>query len=450
MADAAVRSWKAGSLQYSRRGLVSLFSWLLWGDFTLFIMARAVPPVFQLLLKKFEASNTLVAFLTGSLPAIIGLTIVPIVSYQSDRHRGKRGRRIPYLLFFTPVAMLALVGLAFSPGLGAGLHALLGRHSPGLNPSILLCLGVGYGVYQMAMAVVAAALFHALINDVVPRELLGRFYGLFRAFGLLAAMIFFYWGFGQADVYFRAILIGAGLLYGSGFTIMCFKVKEGAVHAPGALAPAAGGFLRAARVYLRDGFRRPYYLLIFLAINLTWLAFFPANLFNLYFAQSVGLSLGAFGRISALTSLISFGLSYGLGSLADRFHPLRMHLVILFLYALAVGWGSLFARTATTFAIAFIAHEVLSGMWMTATASVTQRLFPQAKFAQYVSAMGIFAAGLTMVISPPIGGMLDRGYSYRSTYGVSCGFAVLALATSAWLYRKFRQYGGPDHYAAPE
>ena len=44
--------------------------------------------------------------------------------------------------------------------------------------------------FAVAMALTANAVFGALINDVVPRELIGRFFGIFRAVSLATGVLF--------------------------------------------------------------------------------------------------------------------------------------------------------------------------------------------------------------------------------------------------------------------
>ena len=121
------KTWRAGTLVYTGAGLVILFCWLLWGDFAWSMKERAAGPVFTVLVKKFQASDLLLASLTVSLPAAINIVLAPVVSYRSDRHRGRWGRRIPYLIITTPIAALAMVGLAFSPKLGE-------RSAPVISP----------------------------------------------------------------------------------------------------------------------------------------------------------------------------------------------------------------------------------------------------------------------------------------------------------------------------
>src|SRR5882724_12206607 len=88
--------WTVGTLAYTTGGLVILFCWLLSGDFAWAMKERSVMWVVQLLIKKFEASDMEAGLLIGTLPQILALVLTPIVSYRSDRHRGRWGRRIPF------------------------------------------------------------------------------------------------------------------------------------------------------------------------------------------------------------------------------------------------------------------------------------------------------------------------------------------------------------------
>ena len=78
---------------------------------------RAIPPVIQLLFKRYGASDMLTAILLSSLPAALGLVVGPVIGYKSDRLRSRMGRRIPILFFSTPFIVLSMVGLAFARNL---------------------------------------------------------------------------------------------------------------------------------------------------------------------------------------------------------------------------------------------------------------------------------------------------------------------------------------------
>ncbi len=406
--------------------------------------------VMQLLLKQYEASDFVTGLLIGTLPHGLALVLTPIVSYRSDRHRGRWGRRIPFLAVPTPIAALAMVGLAYSPELGAGLHRLLGSHTPGLNPSILILFGVFWTIFEVA-TIVANAVFFGLINDVVPKEVLGRFYGLFRATGLGVAMLFNFWLFGKAETHFTEIFLGIGALYAVGFTLMCLKVKEGSYPPPPAVPGRAGGLVAATRTYFRECFTSAYYLWFYAANTLSWMAIAAVNLFNLYFAKKVNMSVDTYGKCLAATYLVSFTFSFGFGALADRFHPLRIGLVTLGLYAAVTLSGGLWADDARTFAVALIASGVCSGAWQTSTASLTLRLLPQSRFSQFDSARGLVMSFGMMLVGPALGWYLDRnGHDYRHAYLASAALAALALAATLLVHRRFMRLGGPKGYAAPE
>lgn len=442
------KTWRVGPLTYTATGLAILFCWLLWGDFAWQIKERAVTPVAQLMLKRFHASDLIVGLLIGSLPAGLGMILGPVISVKSDRHRGRWGRRVPFLLVTTPPAALSMMLLAAAPAAGDWLHATLGPHSPGLQAARLIVFGLFWTIFELA-SVVACSVFGGLINDVVPQEIIGRFFGMFRAVSLIAGIIFNYWIMGRAESQFAAIFLGIGLLYGAGFLLMCFCVKEGAYPPP----PAVKGVhpLREAGTYLRECFGNSYYPWLFASYALAGLASGPVNSFSVFYAKSVGLSMDAYGKYLALTYLISLALSYSLGAIADRFHPLRAGIVSIALYALAMLWGGVFATTPNTFAVAFVLHGVLTGVFLTCTASLGQRLFPREKFAQFASAGGIIGAGGYLVMPPLVGVVLDfTGHVYRYTFVASGMLALAGLAALVVVHGKFMKLGGPGHYTAPE
>ena len=443
--------WTVGTLSYTTGGLVILFCWLLAGDFAWSMKERSVMWVVQLLIKKFEASDMISGLLIGTLPQALALVLTPIVSYRSDRHRGRWGRRIPFLIIPTPIAALSMVGLAFSPNLGTFLHETLGTISAGLNQSILVTFAFFWTVFEVA-TVTANAVFFGLINDVVPKAVLGRFYGMFRAMGLIVAMAFNYWLFGKAETHYTAIFIGIGIIYGVGFTTMCFKVKEGEYPPPEPVAPSrAGGLVAAVKTYFRECFTRPYFLWIYASISFSWMAMLTVNLFNVFFAKSVNMSMDTYGKCMAATFLISFFLSYFIGALADRLHPLRLSLGLLALFVVVTLAGGLLIHDARTFGIAVIAYGVAGGSWQTAAASLTMRLFPQARYAQIDSAKGIVQSFGMMLVGPVIGYFLDlTGHEYRYAYFASAAMALLALLTGLVVHAKFMRLGGPKGYVAPE
>ncbi len=424
-----------------------LFAWLFWGDFAWQMKERAVGPVAQLMLRQFQASDLLVGLLLGSIPSALGLLIGPIVSVRSDRHRGRWGRRIPYLVLPTPFVVLGMAGLAYTPELGAGLHQLLGASSPGEGFCRLAVFTFFWGVFEV-FTIITNSVFGGLINDVVPQALIGRFFGLFRAVSLLAGVIFNFWLIGHAEEHFRLMFLGLGLLYGVGITLMCLKVKEGEYPAPS--LERRPGFVVQTKTYFRECFSHPFYVWLFLALMLGNLAGGPVNTFSIFFAKSLDMDMSAYGRLLVITYVISFTLSFFLGWLADKFHPLRVGMAALAVYGVIMLWGGFAATDTTRFSVVFVAHGVLMGTFMTGTASVGQRLFPAAQFAQFASAAGIIGAAGYVMLPPVTGALLDAsGHVYRHTFTASGVIALLAMGVFWMVYRRFLRLGGDAGFKPP-
>ncbi len=443
--------WTVGTLTYTSAGLVILFSWLLWGDFAWSMKERSVTPVVQILLKKFGSSDKLAGLFMGTLPGLIGLLLGPVISVRSDRHRGRWGRRIPFLLWSTPFAVLAMVGLALSPQMGKGLHAALGSFSYGLGASVLLCFGLSWTLFEVA-TIIGQSLIGALVNDVVPHNVIGRFYAMFRALSLLAGIIFNHWLFGKSETHAPAIFLGVGALYGFGFIAMCLKVKEGNYPPPPPREPGGGvRFIQSAKGYFQECFSNPYYLWLFAANALGALALGPVNMFNVFFSTSVHMSQQDYGDCIAVSYGTSLFLAYFVGWLTDRFHPLRTGLAVQAVYAVAVGLGGLFVHDARTFGWALIAHTVISGAWLTSIASLGQRLLPKARYGQYASAMGLVVTLTSILLGPLLGTFLDHmNHVYRYSYLLSFWITLLAFGAGLVVYRKFVALGGVEHYTPPE
>jgi hypothetical protein len=301
--------------------------------------------------------------------------------------------------------------------------------------------------------IVANSVFGALINDVVPQPLLGRFFGLFRALSLIAAIVFNFGVLGKAETTYVWICLGIGALYGIGFTLMCFKVKEGEYPSTVPLDAQRDvrGLRRAIGSYFQECFGRPYYRWMFLALAIAGLATGPVNLFSYFFAKSLGMSLEAYAFCLGLTYCVSLVLAYPTGWLADRIHPLRLAIGILALYGVVTLLGGMFATDARAMGIALVAHGIVAGGWATATASLGQRLLPKAEFAQFASAGGIVANISWMLLAPAAGWILDRlDHDYRHTYFMGFALAAAGLLGLVILHRKFMQLGGPENYVAPE
>jgi hypothetical protein len=342
-----------------------------------------------------------------------------------------------------------MVGLAYCPRLGLLLSNATGMNLASAGLSVFSVLWV---LFEFAV-IVAGAVFGGLINDVVPRQFLGRFFGLFRAVSLGAGIIFNQWILGIAEEHFFAIFIGMGALFAVGVIIMCLMVKEGQypppVHDPD--DPRTRGFFNNLRIYFEECYCHPYYLWIFLAFFFASTTFVPYNAFSLYYAKSINMDNQSYGRLIADSYKVSFVLAFPLGILVDRFHALRAAMLTLAIYASAVLYGWFFVHDAKTFAIALVVHTVLSGTYYTASASLGQVLYPKAKFGQYLSAGGTLGSLLGIIWNFCMGKILDiSNHNYRLTFMMGLIFCGISLVLLVIVYINFKRHGGPHHYVAPE
>jgi MFS family permease len=214
---------------------------------------------------------------------------------------------------------------------------------------------------------------------------------------------------------------------------------------------SAFGLLGKIKTYFREGFGNSYYLCYFSGSTLMCLTALPVNLYSLYYAQSIGMSWKTYGACLAATYVVSLVLAYPLGALADRFHPLRVSIGGVFVYGIAVLLGGLFAHSTWGFGLFLILHGVFSGVYVTASASLGQRLLPRERFTELGSAGGIIGAMTSIILSPLIGRALDfSGHIYRLTIFMGASMAFAATVNLLVLHRKFIALGGVNNYVAPE
>src|SRR5581483_375586 len=116
------------------------------------------------------------------------------------------------------------IGLAYSPVIGRWVTHSFGVQNE--DAAIITSLGVFWGVFELCSIVAAFVVFPGLINDVVPKPVLGRFYGMFRIVSLGAGMLFQWFFMGKVETYYVPIFLTIGAIYGLSFALMCFNVRE--------------------------------------------------------------------------------------------------------------------------------------------------------------------------------------------------------------------------------
>lgn len=444
------RTWRNGTLVYTAGGLAVLFLWLMWGDFAYSMKDRATGTVAALMLKKFDVSDFLFGIIMISFPNFTNIFLCPIVSYRSDRHRGRFGRRIPYLLLTTPFIVIGLAGLGFTPLLARLIRQAVGVEHISYNLTALLVFCFFWIILDFGTTL-AGAIFNALATDVVPTEFLGRFFAMFRAVSLGCAFLFNYFVMGCAETHALVIFLGLAALYGIGLFSICLKVKEGEYPPPEEETSGPPTVKGAVRTYFRECFSLPYYRWVIMASVVSGFSVVPFNIYGIFYAKSLNMDMDFYGKVSSLICLVSFVLSFFLGWFSDRFHPIRTGMVSMALQTVILFVGGRIATSESVFAWLFLVQGISIMSYNTLMASYAPRLFPREYFAQFNSAMMLINALASVIGAPLVGKFLDlTGNHYPHLFTIGGVIGLCGLGCFAMVYRGYRRYGGDSGYVAPD
>lgn len=415
-------------------GLLAVLFWLLVGDLAISIRERAALPSGLELLRRNGASDTTTSLLMSTVPALLSVLLVPFLGYHSDRLRSRWGRRRPFLLVAAPVGCAAMLGLAFSPALGALADAALGALSPGRRLCNLAAFSLFWTIFECA-GISAVSLFTGLVNDVVPPRLLGRFYAAFRIVGLGVGIAFNSWVFALTDQYLFQILLAIGVVFGLALLLVCLMVREPPADAdPGGRGAGGWRALAVPRAHVLACFAHRPFLWAVAAFMLASVTFNPFNTFYQYYAHLSGMPKSTLGTLTAYGYAISIGSAFGIGWLVDHYGALRVSSLIMGVYCGAAAIGYLSLGDPACFPWFYLAHVVVSGAWFTAAASMPMALFPKARFVQYNSTKDLMVVLGNVVVSGAQGPVLDlSGHDYRLTLLSGALFALLCVLCLARL-----------------
>jgi len=456
-AAAESRLYRVGTLTYTRSRLFQVVFWMLCGDF-IFTLLQCMPTITPLLLRWQGASDTLIGLVSGSLFSVVAILWFPVIATRSDRHRGRLGRRRPYLLWFTPPVLLSLVLLGATKPAGIWLHRLL---SPLGGSSVTVA---GCSIAWITAGIVIFWLFNAyivqcwacLVPDVIPPEVMGKFSGLYRAIGALGSLAFNRWALGYAEAYTFHLFLLVGLLFAGTFTVIIWNVKEGEYPPPP--PPAPGGRLGAIKEYFQTCFRHPFYLNFFSVTFFFWASLVPLG-FVIFFgtsagtpgyAPTIGLSLQEFGEVRGWTFVVQMAVFFVVGIFADRYHPLRVAAAGMLLTALSYFCCFWFVTDKRTLLLWFSVNQGATAIYLAAAMAMAPRLLPRERYGQFVSA-NLMLGMVGMIFAPPlIGWLLQRIGDYRYVFlfcGVLTAFALVALLA---LLAQWEKLGGDRHFTPPD
>lgn len=428
-------------------GLWRTFGWLLWGDFVLVLMEQVVPSLVPILLREHQLSNTSISLIMGTIPTVFSLLVMPIISYRSDQLRTRWGRRIPFLAAVTPFIVLSLCAIPFAPDVAAGVGRLAGlpEGSGALLVTVMFALAVSsYTLLNM----VCSGCYTFLLPDVVPGQFMGRFMSLFRIFGFGGLFVFNYFFLGFASTHMKEVFIGVAFIYGLGFSLVCWKVKEPAYPPP--TDRRTVNPLAVFRSYAHECFRHPLYLWLYAALALYGVSQVAGNLFDvLFMKETLGMDLEILGKVRAWSTIAPIPLAYFCGHLIDRWSSQRAIVVCALLLSVGKACGFFFITDSTTYVVWTIIYNVMAFFWGVTYSAYLVNMLPRDRYGQFASCNVLISALAVMAASPVCGLFFDTVQDYRYVY---LWPAVLTAFTAVFFWKingYWRQCGGPDNYRAP-
>jgi MFS family permease len=432
-------AFSVGTLVYSRAGLVSLFGWLLWGDFVFSLMSMVMPSLLPVLLKGYGATNQQIVFFTSGLGMLLNTVMNPIISYRSDRYRSRWGRRRPFIFWTTPLVVLFMAAVPFAPDILAWissstmLSGLLG-YSP-IAPLILLfgCLVGGFQIFNLFVS----SVYYYLIPDVVPQQLLGRFYGLFRVFGTLAGLTFNYFLYGMAEHHMQSIFAGIAVFYGVMITLMCWRVKEGQYPPPA--QEDRGSWWSGIKNYACECFGQSYFWWVFLAYScIIW-----SNLSNtfivFFFRDEIGFSLDSFGKLMAVGYIVAAAVAYPAGILLDRWGSHKTFIASQMVVAIVCVLAFLTIHDKWVAGFWLIALFACNALPQLAVMKWSVDVYPRDRYGQFGSAGAMFSSLGSVVLGLLCGGIVDWFKIYRIFWLWTATFTLLGAIMALIVYRKQNQ-----------
>jgi maltose/moltooligosaccharide transporter len=449
--------YRVGTLTYTLGALVQVMFWMLWGDF-FFQLLESMVTVTPLLLRWHGASDTLIGLVGGTMSSVVAFFWYPVVATQSDRHRGRMGRRRPFLLWCAPPVVLSLFLLGATKPAGVWLHQLLAA-AGGDTFTVAGC-----SIAWISACVVVFLLFNAyivqvfacLIVDVIPAEVMGKFTGLYRAVGAIGSLAFNRWALGWAEAYTMHLYVLIGLLFAGAFSVIVWNVKEGEYPPPPPKAP--GGRLGAIREYFQTCFRHRFYLNFFCVTLFYWSSLIPLNYVVFFgtkagqsgYAATLGLSLQAFGEVKGWTYIVQVPVFFIVGFFVDRYHPMRVAVAGMFLTAATYFCCFWFVDNRHTLLVWWSLNQVAIAIFLGAFSAMGPRLLPRERYGQFISANLIFGM-IGLIVAPPIvGRLLESIADYRYVFAFCGVLTSLALAALLLLRWQWQQLGGALHFTPPD
>ena len=433
--------FSVGTLVYDKRALYLLFFWLMWNDFS-FMLGEQLNSLTRVLMRDRGASFTVMTVFT-TVGALMGMWINPVFSTWSDRFRSPFGRRRPFLIAVAPIAALTIISIPFAPDLYhflmkfEGAAAILNRIP--INGEVLF-IGMASIIDGLFNAVLMA-IFSYLYWDVVPGSVLGRFNAMARIVTVSAGMVWSFFIVGYAENHPKEVYIAVSLVCTAIYVLSLIMVKEGEYPPPE--PRKTKNVIEPILDYIKDCYSKPYYLWIFASMFFYQTGNQGNNFVFFYLREDLGMDLGTTGWIQGIASSVVTGfgvlLGYSTGSLIDRFKPIRVVPITLFIWSILALVSFFVISDKVSAAVMASLVGINSFCFGVALGAVTVQLFPREKLGQFCSAQAFFYQTILMVLSPlVVAPFFDWLKFNRGAYIWSAFFYFVAALITVKVYLNWK------------
>ncbi|MFB3891638.1 MAG: hypothetical protein ACE15C_06395 [Phycisphaerae bacterium] len=493
---------KTGDAAYTAYGLIMLFAWLMWFDFCFLLMEGVLGTILQFKLNNdLGISGKLYKIFMTILPGVANFILNPIFSIKSDRHRGPRGRRIPFLMYGTPLvcAILALIGFGNEisawvhssalPWIGSWWPAWMGRAAILEADDKTVAIWT-FGILSLVFFIVNMPLgttYYYLFNDVVPEKHFIKLTASMRLIGTLVGMIYNayiygysdksgpvdvslgFWSFSAENVWYpKIILVGAAVFYMVAGFVCYFKIREPHYPPPPPLAKGQGFIAKTGntvRTIVKECFIHRFYVLIFITMTVEFLSYQMGDFMN-PMRKDLGMDLQVLGVVNAWGGLATFILTLLTVGFGDKFHPMPLMVVSMAFLFMTSPIGMLFLIPGLSsewylgIQVAYmVVHIPISLVNQMAAGPLWMTILPRERYGQFSAAGVMIRVVMAQVLGAFFAGWLMdqlRAWHGGSNYCWRYSFSWNVVWQGIWflcyylMWRQWKKMGGKKGFKPPK
>ncbi len=373
-------------------------------------MYNAYVPIF--LKDSFHLPSTLIG-LVMTIDNVLAILLLPYLGALSDRTRTPLGRRRPYILVGSA---LALVFFLLVPAANAAERL-------GLMMLVIVALNLSMALFRSPVI--------ALMPDITPSRFRSQANGIINFMGGLGALLVYFGGKPLYDRKLSLPFVVGGLVMFTASLLVVLLIREPAVGRPEERGSLAGSF-RALLGNLRDVFAGEKSLLGILLAILCWFVGFNAieTFFTSYAKYYLGMKESTGALILGFFSVTFMAASLGAGFLAaklGRRRTIRAGLVVLCATMVLALWLKSFLPLAALFAVGGMGWSLVNVNSLPMVVDMTTLQ----KVGGYTGLYYFFSQAANIIAPPAAGALIDAfGYASLMVFAAvlfAAAFFIMAL-----------------------